>query len=743
MPTHISFTDGNNNANLFIKELYIGSDWNHVDRTNDPDKMVLYQAIGGGNSPQYFIGIGIHSSFIIGTGMQDGFMVSNNGTSSPIKLEGVGIFAGVDCYAVVDWSQVNGSVWFDAEVDMDAASDINNSPTIKKYVYEQALGNFIPPSLPTIEFQRTEWTAPQVSGTTVNVSTKAELLAAIKNYNNITINLQADIPLSRDTSTTGSLTSDRNNGGSLNTLINIDSKSLVINGGSERHKIYEYEIADEIQATLNGNRYYASYNNGVTGNEAFMTAGGTLLPLARSGVYRSLGWIVGNNNRYGFSLPSELFNLYQVDTDNVFICYGLNYRRYVKKIAYATYGVVFFDVTDADDETLNDYSRNMLTPYPYFFLVNYAGDGDGILIKNGQLSFPASLGVTKVSPCWAEHLFRVKSNAHMVFNRVSFIGGTDYSVRNDGRLRVEGCSFSNCIAGGISNLRQLFVVGSSFSDIKTFAVRFDHLQGSYTHTPYMEVTGCTFRDIGHYGTNTAAVWSTGKAYIADNEFIDTNYCAIHLGRNNYDGTLYSENIVERNRIHHTPEWRERRQGLGLQNSGDIYIVTNNAKAVIRYNRIIGAGGTGKNNAIYANGGAYNLYIYCNVISCTENYYDIDSRDVSELVVNNSFPYTLPSGRHVNMDNYIAHNVCDGKVRIQENTHETLANGTGCEFIDNYMLPGAMGSGMPSGVETGNVYNEVVHCEESDGITTHTIAAATFIKLLEQYNIDVDNSHNDI
>lgn len=46
MPTHISFTDGNNNANLFIKELYIGSDWNHVDRTNDPDKMVLYQAIG-------------------------------------------------------------------------------------------------------------------------------------------------------------------------------------------------------------------------------------------------------------------------------------------------------------------------------------------------------------------------------------------------------------------------------------------------------------------------------------------------------------------------------------------------------------------------------------------------------------------------------------------------------------------------------------------------------------------------
>lgn len=46
MPTNVSFTDGNNNANLFIKELYIGSDWNHSDRTNDPDKMVLYQAIG-------------------------------------------------------------------------------------------------------------------------------------------------------------------------------------------------------------------------------------------------------------------------------------------------------------------------------------------------------------------------------------------------------------------------------------------------------------------------------------------------------------------------------------------------------------------------------------------------------------------------------------------------------------------------------------------------------------------------
>lgn len=740
MPTNIVFTDNNRQANTFLKEIYIGSKWLGLA---DGDEMVLWQANSGNHPNAYLVGIGLRSSFDPVTGVVDGFQMIHNGSSGPIKMDTFGIFKGVDCYVVVDWvtpwtlpveqtDAVGDEIDFGAVICMNLATDINNSPTIKKYVYEQSLGNFTPPSLPPsedIDFQRTEWTVPQTSGTTVNVSTKAELLTAIKNNNNATINLLADIALSRDTSTTGSLTTDRNNGGSLNTLINIDSKSLVFNGNG--HRVYEYEDGEELEGTLNGNRYYATYGGSVTGNEAFMTENGNLLPLARSGVYRAVAW-VGSGTRLGFSLPAELVNLYQTDTDNVFVCYRLNYRRYMKKVVYASTGVLFFDVTDPNDETLNANSRNEITPHPDFFLVNYKGDGDGILIKNGQLSFPASLGVTKVSPCWAEHLFRIKSNAHVVFNGVSFIGGTDYSVRNDARLRVDGCDFSNCIAGGISNLRQLFVADCSFTDIKTFAVRFDHLQGSYSHTPYMEVTGCTFRDIGHYGTNTAAVWSTGKAYIVDNEFIDTNYCAIHLGTNNYDDTLYSENMVERNRIHHTPEWRERRQGLGLQNSGDICIVTNNAKAVIRYNRVIGAGGPGKNNAIFANGGAYNLYIYCNVISCTENYYDIDSRDVSELVVNNSFPYTLPSGRHVNTDNYIAHNICDGKVRIQENAHETLANGTGCEFIDNNMLPSAMGQGMPTGVEKGNVYNEVVQSEEGDGIATHTIAAATFIKLLEQH-----------
>ena len=749
MPNTILFTDNFRQANSFLKEIYIGASCNEL--IQDGDAMVLWQANNGNHQASYFIGIGLRSTFDPVIGVIDGFMISHNGSSGAIKMDAKGKFKGYDCYVVVDWvtpwllpveqtDAVGDEIDFGAVIYTDLATNIDNSPTIKKYLYERSLVNLNPALLPECDFSRTTPYSPQVTETIINVSNYTQLLEAIKNNNNVTINLQADIALSKDTSSTGSLTTDRANGGSRNTLINIDNKSFVFDGGSERHKIYEYEIGDEIQTSLNGSRYYAPYNDGVTGNEAFMTEDGTILPLAKSGVYKAGGWITFENitNRYGLYMPNELINLHNIDTDNVYICYRLSYHRYMKKIVEAHPGYVIIEVTDNDDDTKNAFFRETLTPQPDFFLVNYKDDGNGILIKNGYISYPASFGINKISPCWAEHLFRIKGNSHVEFNNVSFIGGTDHSIRNDNKLNLSQCHFTNVIAGCILNLRQMFVDQCEFTETLTNAIRFECLDGTYTPLPYMEVTNCIFRNIGHYGSNVYAIRNTGHAYIADNVFVDTNYGAIYTGLCDCDSelALFSECLIERNFIHYTPEWIEKRKTLGLQDSGDIYISTNNKIAIVRFNRIVGTGGIEgtsphrKNNAIYGDEGAYNMKIYCNVISGTENYYDIDCRDVSGHVTS-----IIPSTMHVNTNNYIAYNICDGYVRMQENTADELDN-TGCEFVSNFILKKSIETGVQSGVGTGNIYCQTIFCENSDGIVTDNtgiMASATLQWFLSNNN----------
>ena len=42
-----------------------------------------------------------------------------------------------------------------------------------------------------------------------------------------------------------------------------------------------------------------------------------------------------NGSRYGIHLPTELQNLYQIDTEDVFVCFRLNYQRLIRKNANA------------------------------------------------------------------------------------------------------------------------------------------------------------------------------------------------------------------------------------------------------------------------------------------------------------------------------------------------------------------------------------------------------------------------
>lgn len=688
MPDNITFTDGNNDANLFIKELYIGSNWEH----DNNDKMVLYQAIGGGSSPRYSITIGIHSSYSQGV-MHDGFTVSNNDSSGPIKLEGIGIFEGVDCYVMVDWdflsdiamtqNRPDGSAWFDARVCMNVATDIENSPSIKRHFLERGLLNMTPQPLQRFCFARVTWT-DVTTNTTKNVYNKEDLADAILNHSSVTINLMADIALS------GTGISSYGSSGKKS-LVQIDNKNVIINGNG--HKLFDFAMPIT-GATLNNGRYYVQYAEEVTGKEAFTTQCGDMILLAKSNVYTALGWYVEDESqgKFGLYLPTPLANLYQQDFSDLFVSYRLSYMRFTYRVTSISANIILFTATDLYTKKS---SYRDLSPQTDFFLVNYNADNDGIIIQNRKLSFP--VGMPPISRNTWRYIIYGSGSSRIELKDLKITGGYENCVRSDSWMLVEGCDISNPMGGGVQSFgHQFFVENNYFHDIFSYASRCEQLfdeqinQLIVKNYPYMEVTGNTFKNIGHYGTNTHAVWDNHKAYIARNEFIDVNYSAIGVGKHNFKtDETQSVALIEYNFFHHTLAWIAKRQELGLQDSGDIYIRANNGKTTVRFNRILDCGGKGKNNAIYADDGAYNVEIYGNVISGTENHFDIDSRDVSSWVTSNDpdnqYPWNLPNGTHVCTNNYIAYSICDGYLRMQENTEEDVSQ-TYCVFLSNFIVP---------------------------------------------------------
>lgn len=740
------FFDNSSLANSFMQELFIGFNLNPND-----GELFLKEA-------RYD---DLHNCFSIIISLDNGndwidvFTYESNYNNeippNPIKLEGQGIYKGVCCYAVVNWNAINdpsqadiyGVVQFNETIICEAATNLDNSPTINQFIYEHALDNLSGEAVAHNKFLRECVNLPNVSIVPIQVSSFGELENAI-NKNNVVINLTRDIVVDNDPDNNSLYNQTTYNNQFIESLIYLTNKNLVINGNG--HKIYE--VGNFFSTSLNNQRYEAQFIEAVTGNEAFMTSDGTILPLARSKMYKADEWVEcgtslpNNKYRFGLKLPDELkINLYNLENgnSNLFVCYRLSFHRYIHKVTIITSDALYFEIDkNENDDTKNSYFTDTLTTSPDFFLINYKGnsDGGGVVIKNGVLSYPQMYG-PQICQCKATFLFWFRENCNIVLNDINFIGGLEYAVRNDGVLHLNNCHFTNQVGGGVLNHFRVIVDRCYFNNIFSFGVRFDHLHGIYSQNPYMEVTNSTFRNIAHYGTNTYAIRSTGKAYIGGNEFIDTNYGAIfagHVNSRTWD-YLHSIHLIEDNYIHYTPEWIEKRKTFGLQDSGDIYVSVNNIMAVVRLNTIIGTGGIGgtspyrKNNAIYVDDGAYNVKVYGNVISGTENYYDIDSRDVSNdrgynrLTPNNHDANNVvyndnhtdpnnPDRAYVDLskDNLIAFNVCDGLVRMQENL--TL-NETGCRFINNFILDNFRSITQEN---MANIYNRVDDCLQSEGIT---------------------------
>ena len=731
MPTNIVFTDNNRMANTFLKEIYIGSKWTGLV---DGDEMVLWQANSGDHPNAYLLCIGLRSSFDPVNGVVDGFIIIHNGSSGPIKMDTFGIFKGVDCYVVVDWEtpwtrpvsqtdQINGVICFGAVIDMGLATDIDNSPTIKRFLLEQHLLDIYPIDLPPCNFTR-EVRTPIETQLTVNVSNANELVSAIKNNPSVTINITQDIALTDNDLTTIE--------SGVKYLIKISSgRNVTINGNG--HKIFDYADQIAVESPFEG-RYSVEHTSPVDGTEAFITSNGQMFTLSRSMVYRALDWIVANKSQglFGLVLPMGFPTLSSIEKLDLYVCYRISYMRFMHKVVSITPQALIFCVDDEEDIYTGDDSFRSLTPQTDFYLVNYDANGSGFTIKDNYLSFPASY--PEISLCSASHLFLIRSDARVEINNLHFVGGAISCIRNDAFLYLNNCDITNPSGSGAVNYGTMFVVGCTFHDIKNCGVRTDFLQNM--PTPYMEVINNVFRDIGHYGTNFHAVWSSGKSYIAYNEFINTNYSAVLLGYNGSPAVnTECENLVEKNLIHHTEDWIGRRQQLGFQDSGDIYIVGNNKMATVRFNRIINCGGLGKNNGIYVDYWAYNVQIYGNVITGTENYYDIDSRDCSpETMPNNE--NVLTDGKYPSTNIYVGYNVFDGYIRIQENT-ANISNGnilqTGCMFTKNFMLRKYM-EGVPNnGVAGGNEVNKLVFYNDGEAIvmdSTGIVAAAMVIAYVD-------------
>jgi hypothetical protein len=179
------------------------------------------------------------------------------------------------------------------------------------------------------------------------------------------------------------------------------------------------------------------------------------------------------------------------------------------------------------------------------------------------------------------------------------------------------------------------------------------------------------------GDNCACICTRGNAYIANNKFIDFNYSAIRGGHRAKNQEDYPKIMVENNIFLWTPEWEQKMKIYGLTDGGAIYISTCNKRAIVRHNTILNFGGHGHNRAVYCDDGAFNVSVYGNVIKGTRNSYDIDSRDCSKKWKRDGCIGVCP-----NTGNYIAYNICDGKLKLEG---ASAIRDNGCVFENNVIV----------------------------------------------------------
>lgn len=497
----------------------------------------------------------------------------------------------------------------------------------------------VAPVLPTTVFEREQYEPLEFSDTVV-VANEASLLRELGKKK--VIMLGDDIRLSE--------------------CVTIRTDAVIIGNG--------HRLSEKGMPLQNGGPFTAQ----VTGREAFVGENGTLRELSQTGFYQGK-WLKSTSDNGvcdRLQLPRQLRRLTITEADNVYITYGMWFIRRTDKVKSAKNGVLQIEFTGGSAYQPAG-SFLTYTPEPYFFLSNLAEDG--VSIKKGRISWPSALGAQ--CKCRLGSIIKIAKGARVELHNLVVSGGLGYTIDNAGVLRLADCRLTNPTGGVVQSNGQLFVDSCEFRDVKRRAIY-------VTSTGSGDISGSLFKNIAHYGSNDFAVAGQGRVYVGHCIFEDTNYGAVNVGIVNAPALSdLRESLIEYNTICYTPEWKEKRKFLGLWDSGAIYISTNVKKTTIRYNKIRGVGGAGKNIPIYGDDGAYNMDIYCNVISGTENFYDIDCRYVSVKHTGRQFPDN--NGLMMaSTNNRIVCNVVEGYVRLEENKEASVRD-TKCLFVNNVVV----------------------------------------------------------
>lgn len=479
----------------------------------------------------------------------------------------------------------------------------------------------------------------------------------------------------------------------------------------------ESDLATELNVNINK----WSNKGGVTGTNLFVAPNGEVLRLARSRFYDAASRIVASDNienRNGvvvysagdnfpqtgsafggdfapdieqgyacvyhckFQLPKELQDIEISSADNVYINFTSDWMSIQTKVTKTekTNGVnwIYFDyeqttcgVTNYIGVDNDHYVGNIRSS---FFLINYQmEDNHSALIKPviennvvvGQtLIFPSKYtkvyeSINPMFDLTHSKIYLKISNAELIASRIILTQEPSPSCK----IFVDKCKVHGCVW----NAFDVRKVGKGyFTDNEVYDCEMGAFVTNNQSTSIVAI-GNYIHFVGTRRFNTSAINGVINYYIARNKIEDFGYHAISVGIvNQYVSSGYkdSQGIVEYNEVGLTPDYFRNAKHYVPMDAGAIYLTTHHTECIVRHNTIIGYTGRTGNRGIYCDDGAYNIYVYSNIVANIPNSFAITARYAS----NRAYP-----GVPDNVNKRILNNYCENGIKIGGSTTENPNN----------------------------------------------------------------------
>lgn len=442
------------------------------------------------------------------------------------------------------------------------------------------------------------------------------------------------------------------------------SNGIIINGNG--HRIFQGGIRLKI-SDKEEKWNVVNYDKRIWGDETFVTSSGKILRLTKSKMIQAESWSYDDATEMVTIVLPQSWKKYKIEeSDQVFVNYSMWFVRQKDRVLSLRNGILKFKCTKYY-KPKDAFTR--WTSKPLLYFDNFNKNANDVFIRNKKLYFPGNC--KQLNQTNQNSILIIEENTSVECNDLSLGSALKCTVENLGIAFFNGCTFEDTDSEGIHSKDMLIVKNCIFRNINSNAI-YSHINAK------AHITHSTFTNIGKYGTNKACITAKGDTYIAKNKFRDFNYSAMIVG---YMSTDIQKDIpttlIEYNDLSWSDKWAKQMQLYGLNDSGAIYVGTNNKQCIVRYNMISNFGGLKGNRGIFCDDGAYNVAVYGNILNNTDTDYDIFSWDCS---INN--PRSKPKENNFNSNNFIGYNICTRPVNMQGNPN---INNNKCRFINNIIL----------------------------------------------------------